>query len=431
MAAQAVDFTVSGHINRALVVTDSEDASSTTAKVKDNGSSGTRVRFTGSSEIMEGSSAGVNLEYGAGSTMSLRYGEVWYGGGFGRITIGKGDQGGEGSVYSDKSGVFGIGQGQEVGDSTLAGNSKYFGSLDGGGGRIERIRYDTPGFNGVSAGFSIGNDDQVSAGLKLNQEFGGTAFTAKIGTLQKPGKESTISGSAGVKMASGVTISGSWGRGNSHEGDMIKAVAAVPAMDAEFMYLDTNASHDVALVTANGTKAEENATTFADARDSLQTIIDAGNAEDANAEQMDAGRKASEQLTELFDTFECDPAPMSEDGTTIGDPMTENCTQHLYKHATPRTAGTPAMSTTTDPSYFQGTIGYVFGNTSVAASWWQTSDFRMKGSEGTALGIGVNHNMPKIGAQVYAAVQNYSVEKMAGAKSMDETVAVIGTRIKF
>ena len=428
MAAQAVDFTVSGHVNRALVVTDAEDMSSTTASVKDNGSSGTRVRFTGSSEMMEGASAGVNLEYGAGSTMSLRYGEAWYSGGFGKVTIGQGDQGGEGSVYSDKSGVFGIGQGQEKGTSTLR---DYFGSLDGGGGRNERIRYDTPAFNGVSAAFSVGNGDQVSAGLKFNQDFGGTAFTAKIGTLQMPGKPSTISGSVGLKMASGVTISGAWGRGNDSMGTPILGIAEIPAMPAMFRYVDTATSMEVSLVEADGGTADAANTTFENARDSLQTIIDAGNAEDANSAQKEAGMKASAQLMTLFDTFECDPAPVTTAGTTIGDAMTENCSQRLYKHATPGKAGTPEMMTVTDPSYFQGTIGYVFGNTSVAASWWQTSDFMMKGSEGTALGIGVNHNLPKVGAQVYAAVQNYSVEPMAGAESMDETVAVVGTRIKF
>lgn len=42
MAAQAVDFTVSGHVNRAIVFTDVDGGDSTTIS-KDNGSSGTRV----------------------------------------------------------------------------------------------------------------------------------------------------------------------------------------------------------------------------------------------------------------------------------------------------------------------------------------------------------------------------------------------------
>ena len=94
------------------------------------------------------------------------------------------------------------------------------------------------------------------------------------------------------------------------------------------------------------------------------------------------------------------------------------------------TAGTPA-SLGTDPSYFQASVGYKFGNSAVAASWYSSEDFKMKGSEGTAFGVGVNHNLPKVGAQVYAAVQNYDVTMKAGGMSMDDTVFVVGTRVKF
>lgn len=335
MAAQAVDFTVSGHINRALFITDKDE--STRAHVGDNGSSGTRVRFTGSSEMMEGSSAGVNLEYAAGATLTLRYAEAYYSGAFGKVSIGQGDNAGDGSVYSDKSGVFGIGHGQGAGQSSLAGYGagSYFGSLDGGAHRMERIRYDTPAIGPVSAAVSFGKHrvaamgavspvtgepmvspavdrDIVSAGAKVAQTFDGTEFQAKVGTVQfSAGDTGNISASAGVKLASGVTISGAWGKGTDMHG-------------------------------ADG------------------------------------------------------PGP-------------------------------------TSPSYFQSTIGYVIGDTSFAASWWQTADFVNEDSEGTAIGIGANHNLPKVGAQVYVAVQNYSVKDDAAAVPVDrdETVAVIGTRIKF
>ena len=301
MAAQAVDFSISGHINRALFHTDTDAASR--AQVQDNGSSGTRVRFTGSGEMMNGMTAGVNIEYGATGTLSLRYAEIYYGGEFGKITIGEGDAGGDGSVYSDKSGTLGIAQGQDKGGSNLGG---YFDSLDGGSVRAERIRYDTPALGPVNAAVSIGNGDDASAGVTISQSMGDTAFGAKIGTIQQKSGSAdsdTISASAGMMLASGVTVSGSWGT-------------------------------------------------------------------------------------------------MENDGGS-------------------------------DPSYFQGTLGYVMGDTSVAASWWQTSDFVNVGSEGTAVGIAVNHNLSKIDAQVYAAVQNYDVQDMMAGLDTDETVTVVGTRIKF
>ena len=198
---------------------------------------------------------------------------------------------------------------------------------------MERIRYDTPAIGPVSAAVSVGKHrvaamgsvsaatgqpmvspavdrDVVSAGATVSQSFGDTAFQAKVGTVQfSKGDTGNVSASAGLKLASGVTISGAWGKGTDMNG--------------------------------------------ADA-----------------------------------------PGP-------------------------------------TSPSYFQSTVGYVIGDTSVAASWWQTSDFVNEESEGTAIGIGVNHNLPKAGAQVYAAVQNYSVEDTTAGIDDDETVAVVGTRIKF
>ena len=311
MAAQAVDFTISGHVNRALFVTDTDGG--TSAMEADNGSSGSRIRVVGSGELMDGTSAGVKLEYSAGgnggSTMGLRYADLHYAGGFGKISIGHGDDGGEGSVYSDKSGVLGIGHGQATGEASKDVTS-YYNSLDGGGARGNRIRYDTPSVGPASAAISVGNDDEVSAGVTVSQNFGDTAFQAKIGTTQSPGDNGTVSASAGIKMPSGLTVSGAWGT------------------------------------------------------------------------QENDGR---------------------------------------------------------DRSFFQSTIGFVMGDTSVAASWYSSADFVNDGSEGTVLGIGANHNLPKIGANVYAAVQNYAAEDMAAVDDMgmpapidtDETVLMIGTRIKF
>ena len=112
MAAHAVDVTLSGHVNRALFITDSD--ASTGASVKDNGSSGTRIRVKGTGEMMDGGSAGVLLEYSAGSSLGLRYADVWFSGDYGKVSIGQGDQGGEGSVYKGGAAVLGTGHGQDT-----------------------------------------------------------------------------------------------------------------------------------------------------------------------------------------------------------------------------------------------------------------------------------------------------------------------------
>ena len=308
MAAQAVDFTISGHVNRALVIVDSDDADSSSAEVLNNGSSSTRIRWTGSSEMMDGNSVGIQVEYQevgdevGDVSLGLRHANVNYAGEFGKITIGQGSEAGDGSAYKGGVGTFGIGHGQEKGSAFTLG--AYFGSLDAGT-RTNMIRYDTPSIGPVGAAVSVGNGDRISAAATLSTEFSGSSFNAMIATLQEKGDPSTIGASFGVSMASGLGISGAWGMGES-----------MGAMN-------------------------------------------------------------------------------------------------------------------TDPSYFQTSVAYSFGDTTVAASWYSSEDFANDGSDGTAIGIGVNHNLPKVAAQVYAAAQNYAAEDMAMGIDTDETVLVVGTRVRF
>ena len=355
-----MDFTISGHVNRAVVVVDNDMG--TDAAVVNNGSSSTRIRWTGSSEMMDGTSIGIQVEYQeSGTSLGLRHANIHYGGEFGKVTIGQGSEAGDGSAYSDPSGVFGIGHGQEKGSSMLGG---YFGSLDAGT-RTNMIRYDTPSIGPLSAAVSIGNGDRVSAKLALGTEFNGTSFSAQVATLQEKGDSSTVGASFGASMATGFTVSGAWAKGESMGGS-----AATPAMVTAFGCVDSIG--DMGDIVA-------------------PTEIMSGDAAGA------------------FTCGDDDVAVAIEDGTAAMPP--------------------------TDPSYFQASIGYKFGNTAVAASWYSSEDFKMMGSEGTAIGIGVNHNLPKVGAQVYAAVQNYDVNMSGDGGSMmdmmDDTVFVVGTRVKF
>ena len=320
LAAQAVDFTISGHVNRALFVTDSD--AGTKAAVANNTGSSTRVRANGSTELMNGNTVAIQFEYeeggaydksrpgdtndddGKGGTgVKLRHANVQYGGAFGKVTLGQGSEAGDGSQYSDTTGVWGIGHGAGTGAGFSLGS--YFGSLDAGG-RENMVRYDSPADLGpVSAAVSVANGDRVSGRLKLSSEFSGTSFGAQLATLQMPRDESIIGASAGATMASGLTLSGAWAKGK-------------------------------------------------------------------------------------------------EMGANL-----------------------------TDPSYFQVEIGYKFGNTGVAVSWYNSEDFVTEGSEGTAIGVGARHTLPKAGAELYAAAQNYDVEMTSGAESVDETVFMFGTRVKF
>ena len=323
--------------------------------VSNNGGSSTRIRVTGSSELMDGNTVGIQLEYEEGNAggdsggkgIKMRHANIQYGGEFGRITIGQGSEAGDGSQYSDTTGVFGIGHGAGTSEYFLLGT--FFGSLDGGG-RQNMIRYDTPAIGPLSAAVSVANNDRVSGQIGLSTEFGGTSIGAKVATLQEKGEPATMGASFGATMASGLTVSGAWAKGDDHEGledtDLIKL-----GVFCEFAISE----------------------------------------EDCDAHTM-------------------------KGGMAIADAREKVKPGEVYR---------------IDPNYFQAEIGYKFGNTGVAVSWYQSEDFFIEGSKGTAIGIGARHTLPKAGAEIYTAVQNYDAEMYKDAKSVDQTVFVVGTRVKF
>ena len=204
MAAQAVDFTVSGHINRALVYTDVDGGDSIT-DFKDHGSSGTRVRFKGSSETEAGVTAGVNMELGVSSDsnkVSVRHSAVSFGGEFGTINFGHTSEAADGTTYHDKSGVFGIGHGQEAGDSNAA---AYVPGM--GGGRHAGVHFSSASFGPASFSFSAMDNDRFSAKLSIGGDAGVASYTGSLAYLDTGGGYEEIAGGLGLKLSSGVTWS--------------------------------------------------------------------------------------------------------------------------------------------------------------------------------------------------------------------------------
>ena len=396
-----MDFTISGHVNRSLVVVDTDDFKDndkdiSTAEVKNNGASSTRVRWTGSSEMMDGTSVGIQVEYQevAGGGLGLRHANVNYAGEFGKVTIGQGSEAGDGSAYRGNVRTFGIGHGQELGSFAGAGGgSAYFGSLDAGG-RVNMIRYDTPALGPVGAAVSVGNDDRVSLAATLSTEFSGSSFNAMVASLRQDshveGKaQETVGASFGVSMANGLGISGAWARGDNHG-----SKAAVKAEGGYGCFAKNAVKND-----GSGTKSGKKL----DIKQHQYVIPDP---------RMELG-VPRDDLDE-----HCEGAKV--DGVAV---------ESTFGHSTIREA--KKAETGTDPSYFQAAVAYSFGDTTVSASWYNSEDFVKENSEGTAYGVGVNHNMPKVGAQVYAAVQNFSVEEQPGASDKDATVFQIGTRVRF
>ena len=318
MAAQAVDFSISGQVNRALFIVDQGDH--TRAKVANNGASSTRVRATGSSEMMDGNTAGIHIEYEEGgstaddpakTTIALRHANAWFSGGFGKITLGQASEAGDGTVYPDKSGVWGIGVGQlHSSGSTLYGT--YFDSLDAGS-RKNLVRYDSPAIGLISGAVSVANDDYVSAKITGDQSVGGTTVSGSLAVNMGASDNADVTTAAlGIGLASGITWSVAWASSNSPK----------------------------------------------------------------------VGRETA--------------------------------------------------------SYVHTVVGYKFGDSSIGVSYYGGSDLKKNGSESTGIGVGAAHLLPKLGAVVYAAVQQHSVDggalpnKALDAKGNgDDTVLTIGTKISF
>ena len=314
MAAQAVDFTVSGHVNRAIVFTDVQNGSSVTSS-EDNGSSGSRVRFTGSSETEAGVDAGVNMEFGVdeASGVGVRHAAVSLGGEFGSLKLGHTSEAAESATYSDKSGVF-IGHGQESGASTA---SDYTPGMSGT--RKSGVHFSTASLGPAALHLSATNDDRFSAKITFGGDAGVASYGGALAYLDTGSTYQEIAGSLGIKLASGVTWS-----------------------------------------MAGGARSD-------------------------------------------------------------GD----------------------------DASFVQSTVGYVFGNNSVGVSWYGSSDVQpdpVEGADpanhphttmtarpmgdGQILGLGFTHTMPKAGVDVIATVQQYSAD-LQGGEELDDTVAIIGVRVKF
>ena len=75
MAAQAVELSVSGHVNRAVISVDGAGNDGDLQFVDANPSE-SRVRFVGSEELDSGITVGVNLEVGLGSDVSNYDGQL-------------------------------------------------------------------------------------------------------------------------------------------------------------------------------------------------------------------------------------------------------------------------------------------------------------------------------------------------------------------
>ena len=198
-SAQAFEAKLSGQVSRMMVLPD--DAAGDEIQHQDIGWSGSRFRFTGSEQADNGIEYGFRFEIqarnnrpnGNGATLANtgdnqdnRYQDLYFSGDFGKVSFGKGDGASNGSTEVDMSAtaLSSSSNHQDNWGAYEVAPGVAWGSIfkmADGLSRQNRIRYDSPGFNGFSLAFSLnqGNATEIAGRYKGNigdHQFGAALF---------------------------------------------------------------------------------------------------------------------------------------------------------------------------------------------------------------------------------------------------------------
>jgi predicted porin len=178
----SLEIKLSGQVNRAVMHV--KDGIDSDLFHVDNDNSSTRFRFTGTQSINAGTKAGIvfEVEYQSNPSNNVtfagnvgspsldeRHVDLFYEAGWGKLSLGQGDGAANGGVEVDLSGTT---VAHYAGTGEIGGAFAFRTAAGGVGptigqttsqqdfeSRYDRLRYDTPSFNGFSLAGSIGSKD--------------------------------------------------------------------------------------------------------------------------------------------------------------------------------------------------------------------------------------------------------------------------------
>ena len=230
-AAQAFEAKISGQVSRMVVAPD--DAAGDEIQHVDIGWSGSRFRFTGSETADNGLTYGFRFEIQArenaanasnggtfgdtGDNQDNRYQDLYLSGDFGKISFGKGDGASNGSTEVDFSGTAlssSSNHQDNWGGYQIAPGvafSEVFVMFDGLS-RQNRVRYDTPNFNGFSVAGSLNQGNATELALRYRGNWDGLKFGAAIfsATAPEPDEDTDgddiMGGSASLLLQNGLNF---------------------------------------------------------------------------------------------------------------------------------------------------------------------------------------------------------------------------------
>ena len=211
-AAQAFEAKISGQVSRMVVLPD--DAAGDEIQYQDIGWSGSRFRFTGSEDMDNGINVGFRFEIQArnnnagtnggqlgnnGDNQDNRYQDVYFSGGFGKISFGKGDGAANGSTEVDMSDTSLASAaplqdnwgGYEIAPG-VAWRTVY--TMDDALSRQNRVRWDSPNASGFSLALGINQGNASEVAVRYKGDFGSSKFGAAFFTATGPDASAVISG---------------------------------------------------------------------------------------------------------------------------------------------------------------------------------------------------------------------------------------------
>ena len=229
--SQAFEAKLSGQVSRMMVLPD--DAAGDEIQHVDIGWSGSRFRFTGSETADNGLEYGFRFEIQArensagasnggtfgdtGDNQDNRYQDLYLSGDFGKVSFGKGDGASNGATEVDLSGTA-LSSSSNHQDNWggyqiapgVAWRSVF--TMFDGLSRQNRIRYDTPNFNGFSVAGSLGQGNATELALKYKGNLGDSQFGAAVFTSTTPEPDADTDGdditggSASLLLSSGLNF---------------------------------------------------------------------------------------------------------------------------------------------------------------------------------------------------------------------------------
>ena len=211
LAAQAVEFSVSGHVNRAIISVDG-GANDGDVQHVDANSSQTRFRFTGSEELDSGLTAGVQWEVGGTGPFSTRHANVYLSSAGGKLTVGHGSRAADGMAHARLGGPSWLGG--VTNWCSYASTGPACPSNDGGRGPM--LRYDTPAIGAAKVAVSTAEGDYWDAKISVAGSMGDAGYDLRVGHIGENDSGGDVTtASASVAFGQGTSVSGAWSQDNT------------------------------------------------------------------------------------------------------------------------------------------------------------------------------------------------------------------------